>query len=415
MAEVRPFAALRPACRYAGQIAALPYDVFDEKEALQEVEENPLTFLAIDRPETIAKAGEDRYEVAGRLLWQRLEAGYFEKEDSPCYYIYELSSKGHSQTGIAGVAPVDDYLSGTIRRHENTRTEKEEDRIAHVKGCMAQTGPIFLAYRAKREIRALQEEEKRRRPLYDFTAKDGVRHRIWRVQDPEKTGAFQAAFEKVENLYIADGHHRCAAAVSFALSMRRRHPDYTGREPWNFILAVLFGDDELKILDYNRVVRDLNGMTDRQLLARIAACFEIDFTGEEVARPRCKGEFGMYVKDGWYLFTVREEYKSPDPVGGLDTALLQKYVLEPVFGIRDPRRDERISFVGGLRGPAELEAKVNRDGGAAFLLYPTSLKELFAVADAGRLMPPKSTWFEPKLRSGLLIYSLKEQSQEGML
>lgn len=409
MAEVRPFEAVRPAEEYAEQIAALPYDVFDGEEAKREVEKRPLTFLAIDRPETIAKSGEDRYEKAGELLWKRREEGYFTQEETPCYYVYELTAKRRSQTGIAGLVRVDDYLSGTIRRHENTRTEKEADRVRHVKGCMAQTGPIFLAYRAQEGIRALEEEEKRQRPLYDFTAEDGVRHRIWRIRDPERIEGIFEAFEKVKGLYIADGHHRCAAAVSYALSMRRQRPDFTGEEPWNFILAVMFGADELSILDYNRVVKDLKGMTDRQLLSRIAPCFEIDFTGEEEARPKKKGEFGMYLRDGWYLLTIREELNSRDPVEGLDTALLQKYVLGPVFGIRDPRTDGRISFVGGLRGAAELESKVNREGGAAFLMYPTSMEELFAVADAGRLMPPKSTWFEPKLRSGLLIYSLKEE------
>lgn len=409
MAEVRPFAAIRPAQGYAERIAALPYDVFEEGEARREVEKNPLSFLAIDRPETIAGDGENRYEKAGELLWKRFREGCLIQDGSPGYYIYELTAEGRSQTGIAGLVPVDDYLSGAIHRHENTRAEKEEDRIRHVAGCMAQTGPIFLAYRAREEIRLLQEAEKERSPLYDFTAEDGVRHRIWRVREPERIEAVRAAFEKAGDLYIADGHHRCAAAVSCALSMRRKHPDFTGEEPWNFILSVLFGDDSLRILDYNRAVRAPEGMTQRRLLERLAPCFEIEFVGSETARPRKKGEFGMYVRDGWYLLTAREELSSPDPVEGLDTAILQKYVLEPVFGIQNPRTDGRISFVGGARGAGELERRVELEGGAAFLLYPTSMRELFAVADAGRLMPPKSTWFEPKLRSGLLIYSLKDQ------
>lgn len=409
MAEVRPFAAIRPAQGYAERIAALPYDVFEEGEARRVVEKNPLSFLAIDRPETIAGDGENRYEKAGELLWKRFREGCLIQDGSPGYYIYELTAEGRSQTGIAGLVPVDDYLSGAIHRHENTRAEKEEDRIRHVAGCMAQTGPIFLAYRAREEIRLLQEAEKERSPLYDFTAEDGVRHRIWRVREPERIDAVRAAFEKAGDLYIADGHHRCAAAVSCALSMRRRHPDFTGEELWNFILSVLFGDDSLRILDYNRAVRAPEGMTQRRLLERLAPCFEIEFVGSETARPRKKGEFGMYVRDGWYLLTAREELSSPDPVEGLDTAILQKYVLEPVFGIQNPRTDGRISFVGGARGAGELERRVELEGGAAFLLYPTSMRELFAVADAGRLMPPKSTWFEPKLRSGLLIYSLKDQ------
>lgn len=409
MAEIRPFQAIRPKSGYERAIAALPYDVFSLREAHAEVAGEPLSFLAIDRPETISKKGEDIYERAGSLLRERIEKEYFVQDELPAFYVYELTAGGRSQTGIGALTRVDDYLEGTICRHENTRADKEADRVRHVRACRAQTGPIFLAYRAQEEIGELVEEMKQsREPVYDFTSDDSVGHRIWMIEDMELIDAVYEAFERVSRLYIADGHHRCAAAVSYALEKRKENPGYTGEEPWNFILSVLFPDDELKIMDYNRVVKDLNGLTQRQLLAGIDRHFEVEFSGEAAVAPGQKGMFGMYLKDGWYALYIRKEDLSSDPVEGLDVSLLQRYLLEPVLGILDPRTDERISFVGGIRGLSELEREVDRNGGAAFSLYPTSIGELFSVADAGRLMPPKSTWFEPKLRSGLLIYSLEE-------
>lgn len=408
MAEIRPFGAIRPKKGYEDRVAALPYDVFSLQEAQKEVEREPLSFLAIDRPETISKEGENIYENAGRLLEDRIRSGIFVQDELPCFYVYELTAEGRRQTGIGGLTKVDDYLCGVIRRHENTRADKEKDRIDHVEGCMAQTGPIFLACRAREDIRCMLESCKDREPLYDFTAADGVEHRLWQIQDMETVEALYEAFEQVKNLYIADGHHRCAAAVSHALKRRRENPSYDGEEPWNFILSVVFMDDELEIMDYNRVVKDLNGLTERQFLRRISRCFDVEFAGQTPAKPLHKGMLCMYLKDGWYSLYVKEEYKSCDPVEGLDVALLQKFLLDPVLGIREPRTDQRISFVGGIRGTKELMRLVRDGAGVAFWLYPPSLQELFAVADAGRLMPPKSTWFEPKLRSGLLLYSMKE-------
>lgn len=410
MAEIRPFEAIRPQAGYEKEIAALPYDVFSLKEAREEVEKHPLSFLAIDRPETVAKEDEDIYEKAGSLLREWRESGYFVQDETPSFYIYELTADGRSQTGIGALTRVDDYLSGVTHRHENTRADKEEDRVRHVQACQAQTGPIFLAYRTKAAIReivsAVKEEQE---PVYDFTAADGVGHRIWCVEDLELVEALYDAFECVDGFYIADGHHRCAAAVSYALRKRAENPSFSGEEPWNFILSVLFADEELKIMDYNRVVKDLNGLSQKQFLHAVSACFEMEFQGKEAVSPKEKGVFGMYLPEGWYTLYIREEYKNADPVKGLDVSLLQEHLLAPVLGIKEPRTDKRITFVGGIRGLKELEEEVSRSRGVAFSLCPTSMEELLAVADAGMLMPPKSTWFEPKLRSGFLIYSLEEE------
>lgn len=408
MAEIRPFQAIRPQKGYESRIAALPYDVFSLAEARREVEKEPLSFLAIDRPETISMETEDIYEKAGGMLRQEIAEGYFVQDEMPAFYVYELTAGGRSQTGLGALTKVDDYLEGTICRHENTRADKEADRVRHVQACRAQTGPIFLAYRAKQEISAIVEEVKAaQEPVYGFEAPDGVTHRLWIIEDVELIEALYEGFEEIDHFYIADGHHRCSAAVSCALRKREENPGYTGEEPWNFILSVLFPDEELKIMDYNRVVKDLNGLTKKQFLNGISRHFAVEFSGKKAVSPQQKGVFGMYVEGGWYTLSLKEENKNTDPVEGLDVALLQKLLLAPVLGIKEPRTDSRICFVGGIRGLAELERQVDQNGGVAFSLYPTSMAELFAVADAGKLMPPKSTWFEPKLRSGLLIHSLE--------
>lgn len=428
MAEVRPFRAWRPAQGLAERIAALPYDVVNGKEAREETRREPFSFLAVDRPETQFEeenmdVTEDRvYERAGTLLRQWMKEGSLQQEAEPCYYIYELERQGRVQTGIAACVSVDDYLNGVIRRHENTRSDKEEDRTRHVRACEAQTGPVFLAYRAAKAVTSVTERCRREACLYDFASSDGISHRVWRIGRKEDIRAVHEAFEKVERLYIADGHHRCASAVRVAQECRRRCPDYTGEEPFNFILSVLFPDDQLTILEYNRVIRDLNGLTPQEFLRKIEEIFEI--TPEEGPyRPERKGRFGLYLQKKWYRLVrkpeIGEQYgkagtagdslRKPDPVRELDVAVLQRMILEPVLGITDPRTDERIDFVGGIRGVKELERRCEQDCAAAFSLYPTSIGELFSVADAGLLMPPKSTWFEPKLRSGLFIHSLKDE------
>lgn len=412
MADIRPFRAYRPKPGLEAKIAALPYDVYNREEACRVVKENPESFLAIDRAETGLGSEVDTYapqvyERARRLLWEQIEEGRFVQEEQPCYYLYEQTLEGRSQTGIVACASIDDYCSNVIKKHENTRADKEQDRIRHVDACNMQTGPIFLAYRANSLLRELTAEIKKEAPLYDFLSEDKVGHRVWIVADREKTEAIKEAFEGMKSLYIADGHHRCASAVKVGLMRREAHPGYTGEEEYNYFLAVLFADEELRILDYNRVVKDLNGLAAEEFLNRLQDSFFVEKLGKEPCRPDRKGVLGLYLEDCWYRFTARKEIISSDPVEGLDVSLLQNYILAPVLGIQDPKTDKRIDFIGGIRGLAELERRVHKDMKAAFSLYPTSIEELFAVADAGRLMPPKSTWFEPKLRSGLFLHDLE--------
>lgn len=413
MAVIRPFRAYRPRKGLEDKIAALPYDVYSREEACEAVRGNPLSFLNIDRAETQFNAGVDTYadEVyakAQELLWGMIEKGEFVQEDKPAYYIYELTMDGRVQTGIAACAGVDDYQNQVIKKHENTRADKELDRIRHVEACRAQTGPIFLAYRANDVLGGIIKKIKKDEAFYDFTSDDGITHRVWRIFDDADLKAIEDAFLGIGEIYIADGHHRCASAVHAGLKKREENPDYTGAEEFNFFLSVLFADDELMIMDYNRVVKDLNGLLADEFAARVSEVFEIAKKGKKCVKPSAKGEVAMLVGGIWHLLKVKDEYKSDDPVDGLDVAILQNHVLSPILGIDDPKTDKRIDFVGGIRGIGELERRVKTDSAVAFAMYPTSIHELFAVADAGRLMPPKSTWFEPKLRSGLFIHAIDE-------
>ena len=411
MAVLRPFAAIRPKEGMADKIAALPYDVYNRSEAKDAVKDKPHSFLRIDRAETTLPDDVDTYdkkvyERAKELLAEQIKKGEFIKEENPCFYLYELVMNGRSQTGIVGCASIDDYTEGVIKKHENTRAEKEEDRIRHVDTLNAQTGPIFLAYRDREDLRRLTDEVKKSKPLYDFTSEDGITHRVYKIDDTDKLQEISEIFQSMGSLYIADGHHRCASAVKVGLKRRKEHPDYTGNEEFNYFLSVVFPDSELLIMDYNRVVKDLNGLTGEQFLNRITECFTVTQKGTEPVRPSKKGEIGLYLDGKGYLLTLKENYRSTDPVKGLDVSLLQDLILSPILGIKDPKTDARIDFVGGIRGLSELKRRTETDMKAAFSMYPTSIGELFSVADAGLLMPPKSTWFEPKLRSGLFIHSL---------
>lgn len=411
MAVVRPFDSVRPRGDMAHRVAALPYDVFNRQEALEEVEKEPLSFLRIDRAETqfppdINPYDQKVYEKARDTLQAMINEGIFIKEGQKCYYIYELTMNGRSQTGLVGCAAIDDYLKDAIKKHEKTREDKERDRINHVDICDAQTGPIFLAYRSQRLINEVVQAAKNKAQLYDFTAPDGVRHQVWKIDDPQMIAAIYHEFAKVESVYIADGHHRTASAVKVGLKRRAEHPGYTGEEEFNFFLSVLFPHDQLMILDYNRVVKDLHGRSKEEFFKKAAESFLVEELGQEPYKPVEKGTFGMYLEGVWYKLTAREEIRSADPVEGLDVALLQNYLLTPVLAIKDIRTDKRIDFVGGIRGLKELEKRVESDMKLAFSMFPTSIDELFKVADAGLLMPPKSTWFEPKLRSGLFIHEL---------
>lgn len=422
---VKPFAAVRPTASAADQVAALPYDVYDRAEAVAAVDGEPLSFLNIDRPETQFSADVDMYapEVyakARELFDARRADGTFVTEPAPCFYLYELTMNERSQTGVVACCAIDDYLENVIKKHENTLEKKELDRIRHIDALDAQTGPIFLTYRDSDAIDILVASVKKTAPLYDFAGEDGVTHRVWRMAAAsEETACSQAyaglvaAFAKVPCAYIADGHHRAASAVKVGLARREANPGYDGTEEFNYFMSVLFPASQLSILAYNRVVRDLNGLTKDEFLNALAGengPFEIIHKQESQLEPIDKGAVGMYLDREWYGLGVKPEFESSDPVEGLDVSILQEKVLAPILGIGDPRTDGRIEFVGGIRGLRELERKVNRidargDGLAvAFAMFPTSIDELLNVADAGRLMPPKSTWFEPKLRSGLFAH-----------
>jgi uncharacterized protein (DUF1015 family) len=411
MAIVKPFQCVRPDEASAHLVAALPYDVYNRKEACEITAANPKSFLNIDRPETQFSDDVDTYdsrvyEKARELLDAWVSDGTLLKDNREAYYIYELVMNGRSQTGIVACSSIDDYAQGIIKKHENTREEKELDRICHVDRTDAQTGPIFLAYRSKKAINEIVERVTATKPLYDFTAEDGVSHKIWQVSDAETVSEIEQAFQGVPSTYIADGHHRAASAVKVGLKRRDENPGYTGEEPFNFFLSVLFPDEQLMIMPYNRVVKDLNGLTEEEYLKQVEEAFVVEAVGDDAYSPDTKGSFGMYLNKKWYRLTIKDSFVSKDPVKGLDVSLLQDHLLNPVLGVKDPRIDKRIDFIGGIRGLKELEKRCGEDMTVAFSMYPTSIEELFQVADAGLLMPPKSTWFEPKLRSGLFIHPL---------
>ena len=411
MSTVRPFSAVRPVPDAAAAIAALPYDVMNTEEARLRAEANPRTFLRVDRAEVDFPAGQDPYapEVYARAaenLAAYSEQGLYREEPSPRYYIYRQTMNGRSQTGIVGTVSVDEYLDGTIRRHELTRAEKEADRIRHVDACDANTGPIFLAYRHAPAIARLIASYVTREPEYDFVSEGAVGNTVW-VVDEADNDALREAFRQVPRLYIADGHHRAASAVKVALMRREQFPDYDGTEEFNFFLAVLFDASELEIMDYNRVIRGLNGQTPEEVLARLGASFLVSPSDAPVA-PEKRHVFGMFLGGQWYRLELKDGVADEtDPVASLDVSLLQTLVNEPIFAIGDPRTDPRIDFVGGIRGLDELRRRCETDMALAFSMHPTSMVELMAIADQNLIMPPKSTWFEPKLLSGLFVHRLR--------
>lgn len=411
MAIVNPFLCVRPRAELADRVAALPYDVYNRKEALEAVKGNPLSFLNIDRaetqfPETVDAYDSRVYEKARELFDRQVGDGIYVTDPGEGYYLYELTMDGRSQTGVAACCSIDDYVNGVIKKHENTREDKELDRIRHVDGVGAHTGPVFLAYRQNEELKALVANAKKAEPVYDFVSEDGIRHRVWAVRDCDRVREFQSAFLEIPGTYIADGHHRAASAVKVGLKRREENPGYTGKEAFNYFLSVLFPDEELKIWPYNRVVKDLGTWDPDGFLKALSEKFQMEDQGEMAVSPQEKGCFGMYLRNRWYCLRVKTEYLGKGPVDGLDVSMLQDYILGPLLGIGDPRVDKRVDFVGGIRGTQELERRCHEDMTVAFSMYPTSIGELFSVAEAGLLMPPKSTWFEPKLRSGLLIHRL---------
>lgn len=410
MAEIRPFYCVRPTKEKAKEVAALPYDVYNKEEAREAVRNHPYSFLNIDRPETQFEGAVDMYskqvyQKAGAMLQEWIKNGIFVKEQKKCYYLYELTMAGRTQTGIVACASVEDYENNVIKKHENTRFEKERDRICHVDACNAQTGPIFLACKEDFVLEQKMAQWKKQEAIYDFVAEDQVRHRVFLIEIEEEIQFLTEHFKEIPSLYIADGHHRAASAVK--VSQKRREENGGKKdEEYSYFLSVIFPANQLKILDYNRVISDLNGNTELEFLEKVQQEFTIQRV-KEAFRPEEKGQFGMYLKGQWYQLTVKESERSNDVVEKLDVSLLQERLLNPILGIHDPKTDERIKFVGGIRGLKELERLVEQGDAVAFSMYPTSMEELFQVADAGRLMPPKSTWFEPKLRSGLFIHLLQ--------
>lgn len=406
MVDVQPFRAIRPNEQLASQVACLPYDVIDTNEARVESQDNPYSYYHIDRSEI---AFDDDfnpydpkvYELANQTLQQFLQKGWLKKEDKPCFYLYELTMDGRKQTGIAASTSIDDYVNDQIKKHEFTRPAKEQDRINHIKACDANTSPIFLSYRQPQAMQHLVEEWKANHaPVYDFTKYHGVTHRLWVVDDEATVAQMVALFAQVPALYIADGHHRAASAVKVGLE--KREQDQASTES-DYFLSIIFPEQELKILEYNRVI---NVTPPTDFLERLAKIFTIQPTSE--TKSQQKGEFKLYYQNQWYTLTLDESLRPTDAVEGLDVAVLQKYVIEDIFGIMDVRTDARIDFVGGIRGSEELARLVDRGAfQVAFALYPTSMQDLLAVADDNQIMPPKSTWFEPKLLSGLLLHDLE--------
>lgn len=413
MSTVRPFRAVRPVPEHAADVAALPYDVMDSAEAREAVKGRPYSFIHVDKAEVDLPEGTDVYSAAvydkARENLDKLEAdGITAADPKPMLYIYRQTWQGREQTGIVGCASVDEYLNGTIKKHENTRADKEADRIRHVDRCSANTGPIFLTYRDSAAVDAVVAKYTGTLPVYDFTAND-VRNTVWVVSADEDIAALTRAFTAVPSLYIADGHHRAASAVKVALRRRESDPDFDGSEEFNYFLAVFFPVSQLRILDYNRLIKDKNGMSDDELLAAVGKNFIITPSAGQV-KPACRHHFGLYTGQKWYELEARDGTFDPkDPVLRLDVSILQNNCIAPVFGIDDPRRDPRIDFVGGIRGLDELERRTagpDADMAVAFSMFPTTLDDLMAIADAGLIMPPKSTWFEPKLLSGLFIHKI---------
>ena len=413
MATIKPFKAIRPKKGLEDKISALPYDVYNRAEAKEAVKGNRLSFLNIDRPETqfdddFDMYSDAAYEKASELLQNMINNGEYVRDNEDCYYLYELTMNGRAQTGIVACASVDDYINGNIKKHENTRAEKELDRIRHVDTLSAQTGPIFLAYKSNETLNDIVEKIKKSVPVFDFVSEDNIGHRVWIIAASDDVEKIRNAFDNINSIYIADGHHRCASAVKVSIKRREANPSYTGAEQFNYFLSVLFPDDQLMIMDYNRVVKDLNGLSETEVLDELSKLGTISEITSEDKHPVKKGDVSVFVGDKWYTLSFDSKLLSNDPVEGLDVSVLQKNVLEPLFGIKDPKTDNRIDFVGGIRGTKELEKRVHSDCRIAFAMYPTSISELFDVADAGLLMPPKSTWFEPKLRSGIFIHEIEK-------
>ena len=411
MPIVKPFQAILPKASLASSIAALPYDVYSRTEAKRVVSENPLSFLRVDRsetffPEDFDMYSQEVYDKAKSTLEEMIADGSLIKREEKCYYIYGLTMDERTQTGVVGCASIDDYLADNIKKHEEIRGDKKMDRTCHIDTCNAQVGPIFMAYRPVPQLDEIIATEQLEKPLFDFTSDDQVRHQVWEISDQQVIHKIEQLFSDIHAVYIADGHHRAASAVDVGLKRREENPGYTGEEEYNYFLSVFFPSDELSIYDYNRVVRDLYGHDPEGILSLLEDSFEIGRPQINPYRPKKRGEFGMYMEGNWYPIKVKPQLVPDDLVEGLDASVLQDLILNPILGIKNVRTDKRIRYVGGIRGLKRLQQLADKSKGIAFALYPPSMEEMFDVADAGYLMPPKSTWFEPKLRTGIFIHEL---------
>lgn len=414
MAVVKPFKAVRPEKNLADKVAALPYDVMNSEEAREMVKDNPYSFLHVDKAEidlepSIDLYSKQVYEKARENLNKMIAEKTLMQDGEGYLYIYRQVMDGRVQTGLVGCTSIDEYMKDVIKKHEHTRADKEQDRINHVDYCDANTGPIFLTYRNKKEISDIVETWTKKEPVYNFVSEDGIAHMVWVIDCKDTIENLCDLFKGVDYLYIADGHHRAASAVKVGKMRREQNPDFTGNEEFNFFLSVIFPDEDLYVMDYNRVVKDLNGLSTEEYMLKTAEKFDVSlYEGEGPYKPSSKHTYGMYLDGKWYKLTAKEgTYNLNDPVDRLDVSILQNNLLDPILGIKDPRTDKRIDFIGGIRGLKELERRVEGGMKVAFSMFATTIDDLMAIADAGKVMPPKSTWFEPKLRSGLFVHKLR--------
>lgn len=412
MSDIRPFRGMRPRPDRAAEVAAPPYDVVDYDEARAYVADRPHSFLRVEKSEIELDRDLDPhdtkiFENGARNLKRLRDEGLMIQDPQPCFYIYQQRMGEHVQAGVVAGASVSEYQRDLIKKHEHTRADKEEERTRHVDIVGANTGPVFLTYHARLEIDAFVDEVRRREPEVDFVSEDEIGHTLWVVADKTEVQKLSDLFGRVPHLYVADGHHRSAAASRVQKKRQQDNPGHSGEEAYNHFLTVIFPHDQMKIMEYNRVVLDLNGRSPQQLLDEIGAAFEV--APAEQASPSQPRSCGMYLEGRWHRLTAREgSFPAGDPVDSLDVAIVQNNLLAPILGIGDPRTDKRIQFVGGIRGTGELERRADKHGGVAFAMYPTSIEQLMAIADAGKVMPPKSTWFEPKLRSGMVVRSIND-------
>ena len=413
MAIIRPFKAYRPIKEHVKDIAALPYDVMSSKEARGMVKNNKYSFLHVDRAEvnldeSVGEYDKVVYDTAKKVLENMIEEGLYIQEKAPAIYIYQQIMDGRGQKGIVCCTSVDDYINNIIKKHERTRLLKEIDRVNHVDICNANTGPIFLTYRNNNEISSIVEEWTKKEPVYDFISEDGNGHRVWIIDDNIVIEKLVKLFKSIKYLYIADGHHRSASAVKVALKRRKQLGKYTGNEEFNYFLSIIYPDTELKVFDYNRTVKDLNGLSEEEFFSKVEESFYLSKSeSNKPVSPKNKHEFGMYMNKQWFILRAKDgSFDESNPIDSLDVSIMQNNLVNPILGISDPTKSERIEFIGGIRGLKELENRADTDMKVSFSMYATTIDDIMNVADSGKTMPPKSTWFEPKPRSGIFIHKL---------